>query len=85
MKRSLALLLILMFGGLVFAQDTEPPVTTRNEVPSPDDFEFQVVMQNLWRPLYVTHAGDGTERLFIVEQGGIIYVLDGGESTIFLD
>lgn len=85
MKRSLALILLLMFGSLVFAQDTEPPVTTRNEPPSSDNFELQPVMQNLRRPLYVTHAGDGTERLFILEQGGIIYVWDADESNIFLD
>lgn len=41
------------------------------------------------RPVYVTHAGDGTNRLFIVEQGGVIRVmlLDDGFmlETPFLD
>ncbi len=27
------------------------------------------------RPVYVTHAGDGTNRLFVVEQGGVIRVM----------
>ncbi len=35
------------------------------------------------RPLYVTHAFDA--RLFVVEQGGRIWVLHGGGRTLFLD
>ncbi|MCK6578463.1 MAG: PQQ-dependent sugar dehydrogenase [Anaerolineae bacterium] len=31
------------------------------------------------RPLYLTHAGDGSGRLFVVEQGGKIWILDDGE------
>jgi hypothetical protein len=38
-------------------------------------------------PVFVGHAGDGTNRLFIVEQGGLIKVLQPGSATptIFLD
>ncbi|CAN5554539.1 PQQ-dependent sugar dehydrogenase [soil metagenome] len=35
------------------------------------------------RPVYVTHAGDS--RLFVVEQGGRIWVLSGTTKTLFLD
>jgi glucose/arabinose dehydrogenase len=31
------------------------------------------------QPLGITHAGDGSERLFVVEQGGRVQVLRGGE------
>ncbi|MBL8130700.1 MAG: PQQ-dependent sugar dehydrogenase [Anaerolineae bacterium] len=31
------------------------------------------------RPLYLTHAGDGSGRLFVVEQGGKIWILEDGE------
>jgi glucose/arabinose dehydrogenase len=34
--------------------------------------------EGLTRPLYVTNAGDGSGRLFIVEQGGLVKVVDGG-------
>ena len=34
-----------------------------------------VVSSGLASPIFVTHAGDGTHRLFIVEQGGVIRVL----------
>jgi glucose/arabinose dehydrogenase len=38
-------------------------------------------------PLYVTHAGDGSGRLFVVEQGGKIWTLTNGviSSEVFLD
>jgi glucose/arabinose dehydrogenase len=45
------------------------------------------VVSGLSNPLFVGNAGDGSNRLFIVEQGGIIKVLQPGSSTptIFLD
>ncbi len=49
-------------------------------------FLTQIVM-GLSRPTYLTHAGDGSGRLFITEQGGVIKVLQPGSSapTVFLD
>jgi len=46
-----------------------------------------VVSSGLSSPLFVGHAGDGSDRLFIVERGGIIRVLQPGASTptVFLD
>jgi hypothetical protein len=45
------------------------------------------VVSGLSSPLFVGHAGDGTNRLFIVEQGGTIRVLQPGSTTptLFLD
>ena len=40
-----------------------------------------VVSSGLTNPIFVTHAGDGTHRLFIVEQGGVIRVLQPGASV----
>jgi glucose/arabinose dehydrogenase len=39
------------------------------------------------QPVLVTHAGDGSGRLFVVEKAGIIRVIDGGSTlaTPFLD
>lgn len=41
------------------------------------------------RPLNIQHAGDETNRLFVEEQGGVIYVFendeDVSEKTVFLD
>jgi len=46
-----------------------------------------VIPTGLSSPLFVGHAGDGSNRLFIVEQGGLIKVLQPGASspTVFLD
>jgi glucose/arabinose dehydrogenase len=41
------------------------------------------VADGFTRPLYVTHAFDS--RLFVVEQGGRIWVLHGSNRTLFLD
>lgn len=46
-----------------------------------------VVTSGLASPLFVGHAGDGSGRLFIVERGGIVKVVQSGASTatVFLD
>ena len=48
---------------------------------------LEPVLAGLSRPIYVTSAHDGTNRLFIMEQGGIIKVLQPGSSspTVFLN
>jgi len=38
-----------------------------------------VITQGLQAPLFLTHAGDGTGQLFVVEQPGMIRVIDGGK------
>ncbi|MGH9340549.1 MAG: PQQ-dependent sugar dehydrogenase [Acidobacteriota bacterium] len=45
------------------------------------------LVSGLSSPLYVTHAGDGSERLFIVEQAGRILIFQDGTllATPFLD
>jgi glucose/arabinose dehydrogenase len=44
------------------------------------------VATGLSNPLFVGHAGDGSGRLFIVERGGTIRVMQQGASpTLFLD
>ncbi len=49
--------------------------------------QLQPVLTGLSSPLYVTHSRDGTNRLFIVEQGGTIRVLQPGAPlpNLFLD
>src|SRR5947209_4262784 len=46
-----------------------------------------VISSGLNSPLFVANAGDRSKRLFIVEQGGIIRVLQSGATvpTVFLD
>jgi len=49
--------------------------------------QLNTVVSGLSSPLFVGHAGDGSNRLFIVEQAGTIRVLQPGSSTptLFLD
>ncbi len=49
--------------------------------------QLELVLQGLSSPLYVAQPCDGSRRLFVVEQGGRIRVLQPGATTptIFLD
>jgi len=49
--------------------------------------QLQTIVSGLTNPVFVTNAHDGKNRLFIVEQGGAIKVLQPGSSTptVFLD
>ncbi len=48
---------------------------------------LDVIAEGFNSPLYATHAGDGSNRIFVVDQIGIIYVIDNEEllSQPFLD
>src|SRR5262245_9488295 len=49
--------------------------------------QLKSVIRNLDTPVLVTNARDGSNRLFIVEQGGLIKVMPPGSraATVFLD
>jgi len=62
----------------IINQDTTPPTP---------QIDLELVQAGLDQPLYITGAGDGSHRLFIVERTGRIKVLLPGASvpTLFLD
>ncbi len=49
--------------------------------------KLERIVSGLSNPVYVTHAGDGSGRLFVVEQAGIIRIIQKGAllATPFLD
>jgi hypothetical protein len=49
--------------------------------------QLQALVTGLTNPVFVTHAHDGSNRLFILEQPGVIKVLQPGSTTptVFLD
>ncbi len=75
MKKVLPLLL-LAISSLINAPATTQPV-----------IDFSPFLSGLSSPVDITNPGDGTPRLFIVQQGGTIRVFDGTSllSTPFLD
>lgn len=76
-------LLILLAVALI-ALTTLTPVTAQDPL-DPAHYEWVVVADGFYIPLYLTH--DGTERLFVVEQTGYIWVIEDGAVLIepFLD
>lgn len=68
---------------------TPEPTATAGPVALPDGNGYQLVRfaEGFTRPTYVTHAGDGSGRLFVAEQRGVVWVIVGGvvQPTPFLD
>ena len=73
------------------AEATEAPAATATAGPTgafdPADYTFELVAEGYTRPVLVTHAGDGSGRLFVVEQRGVITIIQDGQQleTPFLD
>jgi glucose/arabinose dehydrogenase len=73
--------IVLIAGALILALALP---AARAQTPG---FALEPVANGFTRPLYLTHAGDGSGRLFVVEQGGAIWVLQDGQrlEAPFLD
>lgn len=79
--RSIRLALLLCGGLLLMSLPTTVNWLGSSTSQAQTAIQLQPVVSGLTSPLYVTHAGDGSNRLFIIEQGGIIKVLQPGAST----
>jgi glucose/arabinose dehydrogenase len=71
-------------------EDLSTPPPTNIPAAQIPDGDFRVwtkVAQGFSQPLFVTHANDGSNRLFIVDQPGRIWLIENGEvaATPFLD
>lgn len=74
MKKLTALfvaILALLAATTASAQDATPEATA-----DASPYRWVPVAGGFNSPLYVTHAGDGSGRLFVTEQDGYIFVLD---------
>ncbi len=79
-------LLVLLLGAAI------PFITACNEnasnsLPEIPQISLVRIAGGFAQPGHVTHAGDGSGRLFVVEQGGVIKIIRNGvvEGTPFLD
>lgn len=77
----ITLLTVSLFLGRAGANTVRPIQQT------PAAVQLEPVLGGLSSPVFVTNAHDGTNRLFIVEQGGLIKVLQPGSlsPTVFLN
>lgn len=85
-RLSLVLIFAVLLSSLVAAQETEP-VVSREAAPDPSAVKLTLIADGFSHPVLLTNAGDDSERLFIVEQSGRIWIyLDGQILTeAFLD
>ena len=70
--------LLALFGGALAAQDAGF---------DPAQYRLELVASGFARPLYLTGAGDGSGRLFVVEQAGRVWIVRDGQTlpAPFLD
>lgn len=70
---SLALLILTLVTGIASVMEQTQAQTMSDDIP-PLALK-PIVTTGLVQPLYLTHAGDGSGRLFVVEQAGRIRIL----------
>ena len=81
----LSLLLFVLIGITMLAVITSGEVNAQPEVDWPT-IDFQETITGLDYPVHLTHAGDGSGRLYIVEQPGQILIYHNGLISLpFLD
>lgn len=85
MSRMLIAFIVLLFSGAALAQ-TEVELY-RDAPPESSVFQLESFADGFDRPLYLTHAGDGSGRVFVVTQSGTITALsaEGERLGTFLD
>ena len=65
---------------------TPQPISVTN-FPDPSAYSWQLIVSGLRRPVNMTNSADGSGRLFILEQAGLVRVVASGalQTTPFLD
>lgn len=75
-------------SSLVLPANAPPPDNGSSTPPLPlPDIALSLVASGVQQPTHITHAGDGSDRLFVVEKGGRIRILQNGVVAVtpFLD
>jgi glucose/arabinose dehydrogenase len=80
------LFLILTLLLSIFLQDCRGQRSSSSRsTPSIPNLSLVLTGSGFTHPLGITHAGDGSGRLFIVEQGGLVKIIKNGTVLTFLD
>jgi len=67
---------------IIAALLTSAHASAKTNITWPASISLNLVESGLVRPVHVTHAGDGTNRLFVVEQDGRVKVLVNGDALL---
>ena len=80
-------MLLVMLALLAPAAAQDDVITQLDTPPDPAQYQLTEYVGGLTYPISMSNANDGSNRLFILEQPGIIQVLAGGQlqDTPFLD
>ncbi|MDD5468187.1 MAG: PQQ-dependent sugar dehydrogenase [Anaerolineales bacterium] len=62
------------------AASSAPPFTEQAaaSLPDPAQASWRLLVEGLQRPVGVTHAGDGSQRLYVLEQDGVVRIVESG-------
>ena len=60
---------------------------TPKRLPIPENFTWSELPYSFEEPVYLTNAGDGSGRLFVLEKKGTVFIISDGEvlARAFLD
>lgn len=84
-------ILLIIHAVPLFASSSNPttpePCKIKGGQQNLPGITLEVVAEGFVEPVYITNAGDGSGRLFVVEQAGIIRIIKGGRThpAPFLD
>ncbi len=81
----LTLLALLVVAAACAPQESSSQESISQEssfvasIPDAQNVQLTLIADGFDRPLFVTHGGDGSGRLFVVEQAGIIRIIEKGK------
>lgn len=86
MQKVIVVLMLLVVGVFTLQAQDEVP-TTLSAAPDAAAYQLVEVASGLRRPIYATNAGDNSGRVFVLEQNGVIRVIQDGQlqDAPFLD
>lgn len=81
MKKIWIMFLVLWIATAAVVAQEEDVTITRDSAPDISSVQLTTLADGFSRPLFLTNAGDGSGRLFLVEQGGNIWIITNGETS----